>query len=70
MVMFKGFKTKKEAQDFIEQHGGGRLCYEKSDIEARGKTPQDYRDCVLYGGLSKEYKYAVQYAMPKGECEI
>ncbi len=71
MVQFQGFKTKKEAQDFIEKKGGGMLCYEKSDIEPRGKNPQDYRNCVIYGALSREYKYVVQWnPMPKGELEI
>lgn len=61
MVQFKGFKTKEEAKAFIKQNGRGLLCYEKSDIEKRGKNPQDYRDCVVFGGLSREYPYAVQW---------
>ncbi len=65
MVQFKGFKTKAEAQKFIKENGRGMLCYEKSDIEAKGRHPQDYRDCVIYGGLSKEYPYAVQWNAPQ-----
>ncbi len=58
MYQFKGFKNKEEAKEFLKSHDG-YLCYEKSDIEKRGKLPQDYRDCVNYGGLSREYPYAV-----------
>lgn len=60
MVQFQGFKTKEEAKQFVKEHGG-ILCYEKSDIEKRGRNPQYYRDCVFYGGLSKEYPYVVQW---------
>ena len=60
MVRFQGFKTKEEAIKFSKEHGG-MICYEKSEIEKRGKNPQDYRDCVNYGGLNPEYKYAVQW---------
>ena len=60
MVQFKGFKTKKEAQDFVKTHGG-LLCYDKSSIEKRGRNVQDYRDCVVFGGLSEDYPYAVQW---------
>lgn len=28
MVQFQGFKTKKEAKQFVKEHGG-ILCYEK-----------------------------------------
>lgn len=69
MVQFRGFKTKQEAKEFAKKHGG-MLCYEKSEIEPRGKNPQDYRDCVNYGGLSREYPYAVQWTWKKGENEI
>lgn len=61
MVNFKGFKTKDEAKAFIKERGGGMLCYEKSEIEPRGRNAQDYRDCVMYGGMSSEYPYAVQW---------
>lgn len=61
MTQFKGFKTKAEAQTFIKEKGRGLLCYEKSDAEPRGKHPQYYRDCVVFGGLSREYPYAVQW---------
>lgn len=61
MVQFKGFKTKVEAQKFIKENGRGLLCYEKSKTEKIGRHPQDYRDCVVYGGLSREYPYAVQW---------
>jgi hypothetical protein len=69
MVQFQGFKTKAEAQAFVKTHGG-MLCYEKSEIEPRGKNPQDYRDCVAYGGLSREYPYAVQWHWERSETEI
>ena len=61
MVQFKGFKTKSEAQSFIKENGKGMLCYEKSDIEKKGRNPQYYRDCVIFGGLSRNYPYAVQW---------
>lgn len=61
MTQFQGFKTKAEAKEFIKKNGRGLLCYEKSEIEKRGLHPQDYRDCVIFGGLSKEYPYAVQW---------
>lgn len=61
MVQFKGFKTKEEAKDFIKKNGKGVLCYEKSAVEKRGYNTQYYKDCVVYGGLSKEYPYAVQW---------
>lgn len=61
MTHFRGFKTKQAAQQFINKNGGGSICYEKSDIEPRGKSPQEYRDCVKFGGLSREYPYAVMW---------
>lgn len=61
MTHFRGFKTKEEAKAFIKKNGRGLLCYEKSETEKRGKNPQDYRDCVIFGGLSREYPYAVQW---------
>lgn len=61
MTNFKGFKTKKEAEDFIKTNGSGLLCYEKNDKEKHGKHSKYYKDCVVFGGLSREYPYAVQW---------
>ena len=62
MTRFQGFKTKAEAKEHQKKHGG-MLCYEKSDIEPRGKNPQYYRDCVVCGGLSKEFPYVIRWSI-------
>lgn len=70
MWQFKGFKTKKEATAFAKSIDG-KICYEKSKTESRGKNTQDYKDCVNYGGLSsKKYPYAVLWQWDKAETEI
>lgn len=61
MVNFKGFSTKEKALEYQKKHGG-MLCYKKSDIEKRGKNPQDYDLAVNLGGLNKDkYPYCVQW---------
>lgn len=60
VFQFQGFKTKKEAKDFQKKHGG-LLCYEKIDIEPRGRYWRYYRDAVILGGMSREYPYCVQW---------
>ena len=50
MVKFQGFEMKAEAQSFANEHRG-LLCYEKSETEKRGRHPNDYRDCAIYGEL-------------------
>lgn len=55
MVQFQGFETLKEAQEFKKSRGGGLLCH-------AGHFADDYKMCVLYGGLNAEkYPYCVQW---------
>lgn len=62
MTSFKGFKTKREAQEFIKKMGYGLLCYRKSDTEQRGRHEKDYNCAVAFGGLNSEkYPYCVQW---------
>lgn len=60
MRLFKGFESKKQAQDFCKRKKG-ILSYEKSETEKRPKNPSFIRDCKKYLGLDPKYKYVVIY---------
>ena len=53
MTLFKGFETKKEAQDYAKKNGGF-VCHRTRDKYS------DYEYCVHLGGLDdKKYPFAV-----------
>ncbi len=56
-----GFQAKEEAMLYLKekQDGHGCVCWQKSETEKRGRLPEDYEDCVKYGGLSRSYPHAV-----------
>ena len=64
MTQFKGFKTFKDAMNFIKNEHGGFLTWEERTpkrklLTARGKA---YMQAVEFGGLDKEtYPYCVQW---------
>lgn len=63
MTQFQGFKTKKEAEEFIKKNGG-YLTFEertpkKKSLTGRGK---EYMMAVKLGGLDPEkYPFCVQW---------
>jgi hypothetical protein len=60
MTHFQGFENKKDAQEFVKNHGGKLTTRELTPKGRKSMTYNDYMQAVYCGGLDKEkYPYCV-----------